>query len=167
VCAVLETRLCYANVNKVGDFVFNEWEWVSNMENCDKESKNLESKCFAVLCMLLTLEMKGKSCGRILICITYKLVKKLKHLKFFIKKLDKDNCNVHENVSLDVLKRFNEAVMDEEKVMYQQAKFNWLKEGDKNTTYFHKVVKGKRNLSRVDSIYDENGKRFYGDDIAV
>ncbi|GKA12501.1 RNA-directed DNA polymerase, eukaryota, reverse transcriptase zinc-binding domain protein [Tanacetum coccineum] len=156
VCAVLETRLCYANVNKVGDFVFNEWEWVSNMENCDKESKNLELKCFAVLCMLLTLEMKGKSCGRILICITYRLVKKLKHLKFFIKKLDKDNCNVHENVSLDVLKRFNEAVMDEEKVMYQQAKFNWLKEGDKNTTYFHKVVKGKRNLSRVDSICDEN-----------
>ncbi|GJU40154.1 RNA-directed DNA polymerase, eukaryota, reverse transcriptase zinc-binding domain protein [Tanacetum coccineum] len=122
----------------------------------------------------------------------YKVVKKLKHLKPFLRRINRENGNVHEKVNLlreelkniqsqyekdpfndqlkrlkcEVLKSFKEAAIDEEKVLYQQAKVTWLREGDKNTTYFHKVVKGKRNLSRVDSICDEQGKRYYGDDIA-
>nr|GFC22377.1 hypothetical protein [Tanacetum cinerariifolium] len=35
---------------------------------------------------------------------------------------------------------YNEAVKDEENMLYQQAKVEWLKEGDKNFAYFHQDV---------------------------
>lgn len=66
----------------------------------------------------------------------------------------------------DALKKYNEALDDEEKLLYQQAKVNWLREGDRNTAYFHKVIKGKRNLSKINSNCDELGNRHSGDEIA-
>ncbi|GJT57840.1 hypothetical protein Tco_0992894 [Tanacetum coccineum] len=42
-------------------------------------------------------------------------------------------------------------------MLYQQAKVEWLKEGDKNTTYFHQVVKGRKHKSHIDTVCDEQG----------
>ncbi|GJV19454.1 RNA-directed DNA polymerase, eukaryota, reverse transcriptase zinc-binding domain protein [Tanacetum coccineum] len=55
---------------------------------------------------------------------------------------------------------------DEEKLLMQKAKVNWLKEGDKNTAYFHKVLKGRLNRNRIMSICDEDGTRFKNCEVA-
>nr|GFB69567.1 hypothetical protein [Tanacetum cinerariifolium] len=47
---------------------------------------------------------------------------------------------------------YNEAVKDEEKLLAQKARLKWLNEGDRNSSYFHKVIKGRRSRNRVDMI---------------
>ena len=36
VCAVLETHSKTKKLNKIADRIFGQWEWVSNMQHCDK-----------------------------------------------------------------------------------------------------------------------------------
>ncbi|GKD39369.1 hypothetical protein Tco_1259576, partial [Tanacetum coccineum] len=64
------------------------------------------------------------------------------------------------------LVEYNEAIEEEVKFLFQRAKFDWLSEGDKNTAYFHKVVKSRRNRNRVMSITDALGKCVEGSKIA-
>ncbi|GJT83580.1 RNA-directed DNA polymerase, eukaryota, reverse transcriptase zinc-binding domain protein [Tanacetum coccineum] len=54
---------------------------------------------------------------------------------------------------------------DEYKLLSQKAMINWLKDGDKNTAFFHKVVKGRKHRSRIESICDDNGVRYFRDDV--
>jgi hypothetical protein len=91
------------------------------------------------------------------------LVKKLKSLKVPLKKLSWKDGNIFDRVAMlrkklesdqtkleadvyneDVrkeaaktLKEYNEAVIDESKLLYQMARVEWLNEGDKNSNYFH------------------------------
>lgn len=46
------------------------------------------------------------------------------------------------------------------------SKVQWLREGDNNTCYFHKVVRGKRHRSRIHEIRDVNGGMFSGMEVA-
>ncbi|GKB77096.1 RNA-directed DNA polymerase, eukaryota, reverse transcriptase zinc-binding domain protein [Tanacetum coccineum] len=64
-----------------------------------------------------------------------------------------------------ILKEYKEAVMDENKLLAQKAMIKWMKDRDKNTAFFHKVVKGRKHRSRIESICDETGKRFYSEDV--
>ncbi|GJV18773.1 RNA-directed DNA polymerase, eukaryota, reverse transcriptase zinc-binding domain protein [Tanacetum coccineum] len=122
----------------------------------------------------------------------YILVKKLKKLKYHLNKLSWKDDNVLQRVAnlknklshvqnqLDkdchnnslsikvaqVLKDYNEAVKDEENMLYQLAKVDWLKEGDKNTTYFHQVVKGRRHKNHIDVVCDEQRRRFEGNEVS-
>nr|GEV68591.1 hypothetical protein [Tanacetum cinerariifolium] len=57
------------------------------------------------------------------------------------------------------------AEKDEEKFLYKQARIKWLNEGDKNSSYFHKVLKGRSNKSIVFSLYDDTGLIHEGDQI--
>lgn len=57
-------------------------------------------------------------------------------------------------------------MIDEERLLKQKTKITWLKEGDKNSAYFHKVLKGRLNRSRILLICDEDGRRFEHNDIA-
>ncbi|GJS78576.1 hypothetical protein Tco_0728457 [Tanacetum coccineum] len=65
----------------------------------------------------------------------------------------------------DMLKKFNEIVMDDEKLLYQKAKVDWLCVGDKNSAYFHRVIRSKINMNMVDSIIDEHGRRYTGEEV--
>ena len=47
------------------------------------------------------------------------------------------------------------------------AKIDWLSKGDKNSRFFHKVVKGKIHMNRVLSTCDEQGNRVEGDNVAM
>ncbi|GJY16874.1 RNA-directed DNA polymerase, eukaryota, reverse transcriptase zinc-binding domain protein [Tanacetum coccineum] len=67
--------------------------------------------------------------------------------------------------AISVLDEYNDAVKDEEKLLAQKAKVDWLNEGDKNTSFFHKVIKGRRSRNRVATICDENGSYYEGDDV--
>nr|GEU67321.1 RNA-directed DNA polymerase, eukaryota, reverse transcriptase zinc-binding domain protein [Tanacetum cinerariifolium] len=74
----------------------------------------------------------------------------------------------------DIIEEFNEAsdlvaneIRDaykiEMKLLQQQAKVKWLNEGDKNTAYFHGILKSRRRKSIVEFINDDNGIRYEGD----
>nr|KAJ0215658.1 hypothetical protein LSAT_V11C300101270 [Lactuca sativa] len=62
------------------------------------------------------------------------------------------------------LQSFLNASREEEWFLKQRAKVQWLKEGDSNTAYFHKVVKGKINRNRVETILDGNDIWKEGDE---
>ncbi|GKC71869.1 RNA-directed DNA polymerase, eukaryota, reverse transcriptase zinc-binding domain protein [Tanacetum coccineum] len=122
---------------------------------------------------------------------TYSLVKKLKSLKPHLHKLNWKNSNLFERVvvlkvklydvqskidmnptdkdlrieGVELLKDYKEAVLDEEKLLRQKTKITWLKEGDKNLSYFHKVLKGRINRNKIMSVCAENG--FLGISLAV
>ncbi|PWA66526.1 RNA-directed DNA polymerase, eukaryota, Reverse transcriptase zinc-binding domain protein [Artemisia annua] len=66
-----------------------------------------------------------------------------------------------------VLNEYNEALQDEEKLLCQKAKVDWLNEGDKNSAYFHKVLKGKLNRNRIHNICCEDGTIANGDQVGI
>lgn len=114
---------------------------------------------------------------------------KLKRLKRPIRNLRWKNGNLHDRVNFlrkeldkaqqlldidpsNVLLRndesaiqnaFNIAVLDEEKFLRQKSKVEWLREGDRNTRYFHRIIKGKQHRSRINVIVDEHS--FPAEDI--
>ncbi|GJZ40339.1 hypothetical protein Tco_0586902 [Tanacetum coccineum] len=105
----------------------------------------------------------------------FKMVKKLKTLKPHLNKLNWKHGNLFDKVAtlkkklhviqakidkdpsnkslrlegVQVLSEYKEATSDEEKLLRQKAKITWLKEGDKNSAYFQKVLKGRMNRSRI------------------
>nr|GEW84414.1 hypothetical protein [Tanacetum cinerariifolium] len=112
----------------------------------------------------------------------FKVVKLLKMLKKPIRKLLYDHENLHENVKkprheLDLVQTAldldpsNLKLQEEEvvfvqafkdaifwkKILMQKAKVEWLKLGDANTTYFHKVVKSQVTRNRIDCVTTTNG----------
>ncbi|GJX07043.1 RNA-directed DNA polymerase, eukaryota, reverse transcriptase zinc-binding domain protein [Tanacetum coccineum] len=119
------------------------------------------------------------------------LAKRLKNMKKYMRRLNKSNGNVFEKAKFlkTELKRvqqslnkdphnavlreeemiyskaYSDAVLDEERLMKQKAKIEWLRERDNNTAYFHKILKGRVSKSRIEVINDDAGNTFYGDDI--
>ncbi|GJY25759.1 putative RNA-directed DNA polymerase [Tanacetum coccineum] len=121
----------------------------------------------------------------------YRVVKKLKNLKKPFRKLLYEKGNLHVNVNrlradLDALQvsidadpfnvtlrdreaaciaEFNQAVLMEERFLKQKAKIQWLKEGDSNSAYFHKMVKSRVSRSRIDVITNTEGDIFENDTV--
>ncbi|GKC56562.1 RNA-directed DNA polymerase, eukaryota, reverse transcriptase zinc-binding domain protein [Tanacetum coccineum] len=124
-------------------------------------------------------------------CKMYILMQKIKNLKKDLKKLSWKNGNVSERVvclkeelkliqsqfinnvhDADIRKKvaaklseYNEAVDNEIKLIYQLAKVEWLQEGDKNTAYFHQVIKERKHKSFIGDICDEHGIRHSGNEV--
>ncbi|GKC73793.1 RNA-directed DNA polymerase, eukaryota, reverse transcriptase zinc-binding domain protein [Tanacetum coccineum] len=125
-------------------------------------------------------------------CHMFRLIKKMKNLKKPLKKLSPYQGNVHDrsnalkdelkirqeavdknpfdkNVRIkaaQVLSDYMEASKDELSLLHQKSKIQWLREGDKNTAYFHSIIKTRRNKNRVKRIKDEKGTIYEGKDIA-
>ena len=96
---------------------------------------------------------------------------KVKRLKAELKKvqmdLDKDPDNpLLREEELIYNFAYREALLDEEKVLKQKSKIEWLKEGDQNNSYFHNFIKGRFSKSRIDSVYDEEGVKYSGSDVS-
>ncbi|XP_071712784.1 uncharacterized protein [Rutidosis leptorrhynchoides] len=84
------------------------------------------------------------------------------------KLLDSDPHSIsHREKERSILKEFNEAILDEEKLFKQKSKVQWLKEGDNNIGYFHKVVKGRANRSKINAIMDHSGTMVEGNKVAA
>ncbi|GJX31051.1 hypothetical protein Tco_0240906 [Tanacetum coccineum] len=60
---------------------------------------------------------------------------------------------------------FKEAQLDEERFLKQKAKAEWLKAGDSNTTYFHRIVKSKYARNRIDMVSDSSNTLCDGNQI--
>nr|GEY43156.1 hypothetical protein [Tanacetum cinerariifolium] len=69
--------------------------------------------------------------------------------------------------AVEVLVEYNEVVKDEENLLAQKAKVEWLNAGDKNSSFFHKVTKGRRSRNRVEVICDENGESYEREEVPV
>ncbi|PWA58660.1 RNA-directed DNA polymerase, eukaryota, Reverse transcriptase zinc-binding domain protein [Artemisia annua] len=121
----------------------------------------------------------------------YKVVSKLKALKKPLRKLLYNEGNIHDKVvklrhELDTVQRaldadpfnidireeeasylnaYNDALLVEEQFLKQKAKVEWLRVGDSNSAYFHKVVKSRKARSRIDVITNYDGVRFEGEDV--
>lgn len=94
-------------------------------------------------------------------------VKRLRiELNVVQRELEKDPSNVviREEESV-YLKAFNEAVMDEESLLKQRSKVQWLKEGDSNTGYFHRVIKGRQNRKNIQKVLDSDNRSFEGNGV--
>lgn len=51
----------------------------------------------------------------------------------------------------------NKAYKEEEEFWSRKARIQWLKDGDKNTKYFHAVTAKRRKRNRIEVLEDENG----------
>ncbi|GKD21730.1 putative reverse transcriptase domain-containing protein [Tanacetum coccineum] len=118
----------------------------------------------------------------------FSLVSKLKMLKKLLRKLNFDQGNLFDNVEklgrdlasiqaslvsnpisndlreakLALLKAYKVALKDEELFLRQKAKIIWLSEGDRNSKYFHNVVKGRVNRGRISVVEDLCGIPHFG-----
>ncbi|GJW86812.1 RNA-directed DNA polymerase, eukaryota, reverse transcriptase zinc-binding domain protein [Tanacetum coccineum] len=82
--------------------------------------------------------------------------------------IDKDPFNEDKKKkAITILEEYTEVSKDELKLLHQKVKINWLREGDKNIAYFHNILKARKHKNRVESICDDNGVRFWGDDVAI
>ncbi|GJZ82023.1 RNA-directed DNA polymerase, eukaryota, reverse transcriptase zinc-binding domain protein [Tanacetum coccineum] len=123
----------------------------------------------------------------------FNLVKKLKSLKHPLNNLNWSNGNLVEKVKVlkddlkkiqteidadpydknlrdkgkVVLEKYIKAVKDEEKLLYQKCKIKWLSYGDKNNSFFHKMLKGRSKRNRIQVIYDADGQRYEGDQVSL
>ncbi|XP_071698715.1 uncharacterized protein [Rutidosis leptorrhynchoides] len=62
----------------------------------------------------------------------------------------------------DILVLYELAKKDESTVLKQKAKIKWLSEGDRNTKFFHSILKGRKQKSRIDNVCDEHGNNYTG-----
>nr|GEY07421.1 hypothetical protein [Tanacetum cinerariifolium] len=67
---------------------------------------------------------------------------------------------------VEVLVEYNEVMKELENLLAQKAKVEWLNAGDKNSSFFHKVIKG-RSRNRVEVICDENGKSYEREEVPL
>ncbi|GKA87051.1 RNA-directed DNA polymerase, eukaryota, reverse transcriptase zinc-binding domain protein [Tanacetum coccineum] len=83
-------------------------------------------------------------------------------------KIDKNPHDklLRENVVAS-LKDYSIALEDEEKLMFQRAKVNWLNDGDKNSAFFHKIIKSRMNRNIVDEIWGADNVRYHGDQVPI
>ncbi|GKD41015.1 hypothetical protein Tco_1261222, partial [Tanacetum coccineum] len=123
----------------------------------------------------------------------FKVVKKLKALKSHLNKLNWRNGNLFEKVRVcrenlkeaqvqmekfphdlhkkaieaKCLAKYIEAFDDEENILFQMAKVDWLSKGDGNNSFFHKIIKSRRNQHTILSVCNEEGQSFEGKDVAA
>ncbi|GKC93943.1 hypothetical protein Tco_1159385 [Tanacetum coccineum] len=122
----------------------------------------------------------------------FHLIKKLKNLKKPFLKLFYDQGNLHDNVNrlrmeLDIVQAdldsdpfnvelreeevsyvqaYNNAIIMQERFLKHKAKNLWLKEGDSNSAYFHKAVKGRVSRSRINVVTDSVGTIYENERVA-
>ncbi|GJX43289.1 sodium/hydrogen exchanger 6, partial [Tanacetum coccineum] len=124
-------------------------------------------------------------------CAMFHVVKRLKGLKSPFCKLLHNQGNLHDRVNkirieLDEAQKaidrdpsspilheehahyllaFKEAQLDEEHFLKQKAKIKWLKAGDSNTTYFHKIMKSKCTRNMIEMVSDASNNLYDGNQV--
>ncbi|GJU54334.1 RNA-directed DNA polymerase, eukaryota, reverse transcriptase zinc-binding domain protein [Tanacetum coccineum] len=99
----------------------------------------------------------------------YEIVKKLRHELDMVQTaldLDPSNLELWEEDAV-YLQAFKDASLLEENFLMQKSKVEWLKLGDTNTAYFHKVVKSQATRNRIDCVTTTNGVNVVGDQVLL
>ncbi|GKV49095.1 hypothetical protein SLEP1_g55863 [Rubroshorea leprosula] len=119
-------------------------------------------------------------------CYMFQLCKKLKALKLVLRKLNREHYYDLQNrlqqeksklhiIQADLLASPHDALVSieheqaqkvaalqlaEESYFKQKSRIQWLKEGDGNTTYFHKVVKARTCKNTIRELYTLDNKKL-------
>ncbi|GJW60307.1 RNA-directed DNA polymerase, eukaryota, reverse transcriptase zinc-binding domain protein, partial [Tanacetum coccineum] len=81
--------------------------------------------------------------------------------------LDSNPHNMeHIMEAIKVYNEYTSVAEDELKLLHQKVRIQWLKEGDKNTSYFHRILKSRKHQGRVEFICGEDGSRYEGREVA-
>ncbi|GKA09470.1 sodium/hydrogen exchanger 6 [Tanacetum coccineum] len=65
------------------------------------------------------------------------------------------------------LSAFTQAALDEERFLKQKAKVEWLRVGDNNFVYFHRMVKSKISITRIDTIMSSDNMFHEGINVPI
>ncbi|GKA91117.1 RNA-directed DNA polymerase, eukaryota, reverse transcriptase zinc-binding domain protein [Tanacetum coccineum] len=151
---------------------------------CDKKKKSFRFANYVAdkeeFIHLIKEEWKHEVRG----CQMYKVVQRLKMLKKPLNNLNWHNGNLLERASklkrkleeaqsnvdaakkqiaMNLVNEYTKVAEDELKLLHQKAKIQWLKEWDKNSAYFHNILKARKNKSGIVSICCEDGSRVKGE----
>ncbi|GKA28993.1 RNA-directed DNA polymerase, eukaryota, reverse transcriptase zinc-binding domain protein [Tanacetum coccineum] len=78
-------------------------------------------------------------------------------------KVDANPSNLEKRKNaVNIMNEYTQVAEDELKLLHQKAKVRWLEEGDKNTSYFHNIIKTRKHKNRIETICCEDGKRVKG-----
>ncbi|KAK3189472.1 hypothetical protein Dsin_029033 [Dipteronia sinensis] len=94
----------------------------------------------------------------------YKLCSKLRNLKKVLKTLNNDkpfdsNLRIREK---ELISYYTTTLKAEEDLLRQKSRIQWLKAGDRNSSYFFKAINGKRNKSKIHTITGDDGSLIEG-----
>ncbi|XP_074266286.1 uncharacterized protein LOC141588759 [Silene latifolia] len=93
---------------------------------------------------------KGISIGKIL----RELKRKRKRLTW-LNESDRTACNVEERKK--IMKEINHLLRQEETFWRQRSRALWLKDGDRNTKYFHRKAGQRKQKNKISRIVEEDG----------
>lgn len=57
--------------------------------------------------------------------------------------------------------KLNDEYHNEETFWQQKSRLHWLRSGGRNTKFFHTVSKNRRAQSKILSLFDSEGKKWY------
>nr|GEW97875.1 RNA-directed DNA polymerase, eukaryota, reverse transcriptase zinc-binding domain protein [Tanacetum cinerariifolium] len=100
----------------------------------------------------------------VVVTIPEGLKMKKRSFRFIIFIADKEEFDDY--TTTDYLNEYLVASNDELKLLQQKSKIKWLSESDQNTAYFHGILKSRKHKARIESICDEKGVIFNGDNVA-
>nr|GEY06987.1 hypothetical protein [Tanacetum cinerariifolium] len=91
-------------------------------------------------------------------------VSQIIRLVFFVSQRDPSSSILREEHAHYLL-AFKAAQLDEERFLKQKAKIEWLKAGDSNTAYFHKIVRSKCTRNRIEMVSDASNNIYDGNQV--
>ncbi|KAK3226009.1 hypothetical protein Dsin_005871 [Dipteronia sinensis] len=97
---------------------------------------------------------------QVLSTMQYKLCSKLRNLKKVLKTLNNDKVGDLTIKSIEAKAALDDS---DEDLLRQKSRIQWLKTGDRNSSYFFKAINGKRNRSKIQYITGDDGSLIEGD----
>ncbi|KAL3813976.1 hypothetical protein ACJIZ3_015244 [Penstemon smallii] len=121
-----------------------EESWKSASQGEDNQWGNLET------CKMGLIEWSKTSYGAV--------PRRVKKLKEEVLKLKRGLITEESKVRIKEKSYELEDLLDKEEMLWRQrAKAHWMREGDKNTKFFHAKASSRRKMNMIDGIRDANG----------
>ncbi|XP_071900933.1 uncharacterized protein [Coffea arabica] len=89
---------------------------------------------------------------------------KIENIQFQLSELKKSTGSTRNGFKASLKRQLKDAYHEEEQYWQQKSRIQWLREGDKNTKYFHALVQGRRRRNRLNKLQRDNGTWTEGEE---